>query len=94
MGGWAKRLVVDARVGAFVGAMWEVNDRLALEFAKHFYQALLKDNQTIAQSFRKGREAIRQQAPYNSTWLAYSLYADPEARLEKKADLLDTRSPP
>jgi hypothetical protein len=88
LGGWAERLV-KARVGAFVGAMWEVNDTLALEFAKHFYQALLQDKQTIAEAFRLAREAIRQQAPYNSTWLAYSLYADPEARLEKKTEKQD-----
>lgn len=84
LGGWAQCLV-KARVGAFAGAMWEVNDTLALEFAKHFYQALLQDKQTIGEAFQQARAVIRQQAPYNSTWLAYTLYADPEARLAQTA---------
>jgi hypothetical protein len=80
LGGWAERFV-SANAGAFVGAMWEVSDRLSLQFAKTFYTALLQDNKTIAESFRQAREEIRQAAPYNSTWLAYTLYADPEGRV-------------
>lgn len=80
LGGWAQQLVARARVGAFVGAMWEVNDTLALQFAQRFYKALLKDNKSIAQAFREAREEVRQAAPWNSTWLAYVLYADPEGR--------------
>lgn len=81
LGGWAERLV-EARVGAFVGAMWEVNDSLALRFARRFYTGLLKESETIAEAFRQAREEIRRLAPYNSTWLAYSLYADPEGRIQ------------
>lgn len=84
LGGWAQCLV-KARVGAFVGAMWEVNDTLALEFAKNFYQALLQDNKTIGEAFQQARAVIHRQAPDNSTWLAYTLYADPEARLAQIA---------
>ncbi|MBD2124549.1 CHAT domain-containing protein [Trichocoleus sp. FACHB-262] len=81
LGGWAERLV-SARAGVFIGAMWEVSDRLSLQFAKTFYTALLKEEKTTAESFREAREAIRQIAPYNSTWLAYTLYADPEGRIK------------
>jgi CHAT domain-containing protein len=81
LGGWADRLVKDARVGAFVGALWEVNDALALQFARRFYTALLRDRAIIADAFRQAREEIRRAAPHNSTWLAYVLYADPEGRL-------------
>lgn len=80
LGGWAD-LLVKARVGAFVGAMWEVSDELAFQFTKAFYQALLQDKKSIAQAFQHSREVIRQLAPDNSTWLAYTLYADPEARI-------------
>ncbi|MEG4960242.1 MULTISPECIES: CHAT domain-containing protein [unclassified Microcoleus] len=79
LGGWAEMLV-NARVGGFIGAMWEVSDELALQFAKTFYTQFLKENKSIAESFRLAREEIRKVAPYNSTWLAYSLYADPEGR--------------
>ena len=85
LGGWAERFV-KANAGAFVGAMWEVTDRLALQFAKAFYSALLRDNQSIAESFRQAREEIRQLAPYNSTWLAYTLYADPEGRVKNNGN--------
>ncbi|OYD88036.1 hypothetical protein CDG77_25975 [Nostoc sp. 'Peltigera membranacea cyanobiont' 213] len=84
LGGWAERLVTEARVAVFVGAMWEVNDGLALRFAQRFYTGLLKDNETIAEAFRYAREEIRQLAPYNSTWLAYSLYGDPQGRVNLK----------
>lgn len=88
LGGWADRLVKEAGVGAFAGAMWSVHDSLAMEFAKRFYTSLLKDNQTIAQAFHTAREAIREADPANSTWLAYVLYADPEAglRLEERSN--------
>ncbi|MGB0562083.1 MAG: CHAT domain-containing protein, partial [Spirulinaceae cyanobacterium] len=81
LGGWAERLI-RARVSVFIGAMWEVSDELALKFAQTFYLALLKENKTIAESFRQAREEVRQIAPYNSTWLAYTLYADPEGRVK------------
>ncbi len=55
---------------------------LALQFAKTFYTAFLRDNQSIAEAFRQAREDIRQAAPYNSTWLAYTLYADPEGKVK------------
>ena len=81
LGGWADRLVQNARVGAFIGALWEVNDALAVQFARHFYTALLAGDVSIGEAFRQAREAIRQAKPHNSTWLAYVLYADPEGRL-------------
>jgi len=49
--GWAEHLVNSARVGAFAGAMWDVNDLLALLFARTFYRALLQERKTIAQAF-------------------------------------------
>jgi uncharacterized protein YjbI with pentapeptide repeats len=82
IGGWAEKFV-KARVGVFIGAMWEVNDELACQFAQIFYTALLRDNLTVAQAFQKSRQAIREASPYNSTWLAYTLYADPEARIQQ-----------
>ncbi len=81
LGGWAE-CFVNAHAGAFIGAMWEVSDKLALQFAKTFYTAFLRDNQSIAEAFRQAREDIRQAAPYNSTWLAYTLYADPEGKVK------------
>ena len=81
LGGWPVCFVNIAHVGAFIGAMWEVDDQLAVLFAKSFYTALLRDKFPIAQAFRHAREEIRRAKPYNSSWLAYVLYADPEAMM-------------
>ncbi len=82
LGGWAEKLVRESRVAAFIGAAWEVNDALALEFTKTFYNALLKDQQSLGESFRLARTHIRNLQPANSTWLAYVLYADPVAKAQ------------
>lgn len=78
LGGWAEKLVRSARVGAFIGAMWEVDDSLALQFAECFYTGWIKENRSIAEAFQIAREKLRVSAPHSSTWLAYVLYADPE----------------
>jgi hypothetical protein len=80
-GGWPVCFVNDAQVGAFIGTMWEVNDQLAVQFAKSFYISLLKNKMPIAEAFRYAREEIRRAKPYNSSWLAYVLYADPNAMM-------------
>lgn len=82
LGGWAERLVRSARVAAFVGAAWEVRDDLALGFTQAFYEELLRNNQPVAESFRRARLKVRDAQPENrdnSTWLAYVLYAYPGA---------------
>lgn len=79
LGGWAERLIRTVGVAAFIGTAWEVNDQLALIFAEEFYAALLRDGQSISQSFLTARRKIRDAQPGNSSWLAYVLYADPSA---------------
>jgi len=82
MGGWAKVLVQDCGVGAFLAPMWEVTDSLARAFAAAFYQATLETpGRTLASAVCAARHAVRQQAPHDPTWLAYALYAHPNARL-------------
>lgn len=81
LGGWAIKLL-EARVGIFIGAMWEVTDELALNFTCSFYRKLIKEHATVAEAFKQAREEIRQLAPYDSTWLAYVLYADPNSCIQ------------
>ncbi len=75
IGGWAERLIGSGCSG-FLGALWEVNDTLATEFAKTFYTKLL-DGATFGEACSEARQHIRKMNPANSTWLAYTLYADP-----------------
>ena len=80
MGGWAERFV-RAGASAFVGSLWEVNDTLAAEFAVKFYTELLA-GQTLGDAFHAARAHIRAEDPANPTWLAYTLYADPNGRVK------------
>lgn len=79
MGGWAQRLVRGG-VGAFLAPMWAASDDAALTFATHFYKALL-DKEPVSRAVRQARCATRDAHPGDPTYLAYSLYAHPSARL-------------
>ena len=65
-------------VAAFVGALWSVDDRLALNFAESFYREL-KDGKTIVEATRAARKAA--DAKHDFTWLAYTVYGNPFARM-------------
>jgi hypothetical protein len=75
--GWAERFL-ELGSGAFIGANWEVSDELACRFACVLYD-LLRQGQRIGHAVQLARDVIRREAPANSTWLAYSLYAHPNA---------------
>lgn len=75
--GWANRLV-STGAGLFAGPLWAVQDAAAATFAQAFYAALL-DGATVAAATRQAR--LKAQTPGDPTWLAYSVYAHPNARL-------------
>jgi CHAT domain-containing protein len=80
VGGWARRFLGDERRGAsaFVGTYWSVLDDAALGFAKALYAELL-GGRAIGAAVRRARAEIE---PMDElTWLAYTVYADPNARL-------------
>lgn len=79
MGGWAPRFL-GAGASAFVGPYWSVRDRAAASFARAFYRELLA-GEPIGEAGRKARLEVRRKHPGNPTWLAYTVYADPLARL-------------
>jgi len=82
LGGWAQAFF-DAGVSAFIGSLWEINDALAAQFARAFYDrlwglgAFAGQPQPLGQAFSEARIAIRDADPANPTWLAYVLYGDP-----------------
>ena len=77
VGGWAGALL-RAGASAFVGAHWEVADDLACRFATTFYDRLL-GGATIAGAAREARLGIRDGG--DPTWLAYTVFADPGAKV-------------
>jgi len=46
-----------------------------------FYTTLLEPDKTFAQAARAARQSVRAAVPNNPIWLAYSIYAHPNARL-------------
>lgn len=65
--------------GAFVAAAWAVGDRPARSFVEAFYERLLAGD-TLAAATTAARETAR--AAGDATWLAYTVYGNPLARLE------------
>lgn len=76
--GWAGKFL-QGGAGAFVGTSWEVRDTSAILFAEEFYRALLK-GETLGAAMSAGRMAIQDDTD-DSTWLAYTVYGDLNARL-------------
>ncbi len=76
LGGWVNRLV-GSGAGLFLGPLWTVTDESAKRLALHFYTRLLAGD-TAANALHFARSQIR--ASGDPTWLAYSLYAHPNAR--------------
>jgi len=77
LGGWADRLIA-AGAGIFVAPLWTVDGALALKFADTFYGQILAD-QTVATAALQARLAVQEVG--DPTWLAYSVYAHPNARV-------------
>jgi hypothetical protein len=80
--GWAETFVRTARVGGFIGSTWQTTDALASRFATTFY-ALLSQGLSLGEAMRQARLAIK--TPGDATYLSYSLYANPRARVRRAA---------
>jgi esterase/lipase len=78
LGGWANRLISNG-AGLFLGPLWTVTDERALLFSETFYQQLFQ-NHTVAEAVREARLSIKKSG--DPTWLSYSIYAHPNARLK------------
>ena len=65
---------------AFVGAQWQVPDRVAVTFAGAFYEAIAPVGggpEPIGEAMRRGRRAVCEQHPGQPAWAAYALYGNP-----------------
>lgn len=81
VGGWAGRLI-DGGASLFLSPQWTVTDRAALAFSETFYSHLTRgDGQGVAVAAQQARLAARDETG-DPSWLAYALYAHPNARVE------------
>lgn len=89
IGGWAACFLRTGRLGAggmvqgasaFVGTHWSVYDDVAAVFAKELYTLLLS-GKPIGEAAKEARAKAREKLPGDPTWLAYTVYAEPNARV-------------
>jgi serine/threonine protein kinase len=92
LGSWGARFV-QLGCGGFVGTLWPVTDRAALEFARAFYLGLT-GGQPIGEAILRARLHVRERYPHDPTWLAYCCYADPLARIADARPNLSSSVPP
>lgn len=79
--GWAGRLI-EAGAGVFIAPAWALRTTTAAAFTQALYPLLLK-GESLAGAVRKARLAARQAG--DPSWLGYTLYGHPEARVELSA---------
>ena len=77
VGGFAKAFL-DAGASAFVSCLWSVRDEPSRVFVEALYDELLK-GATVARASARARAVAR--AAGDETWLAYVVYARPDAVL-------------
>jgi hypothetical protein len=83
VGGMAEAFVSKG-AGAVVAALWSVGDDAAFAFAKTFYETML-EGRTLAQATLDARDAARK-SELGLSWLAYTVYGHPYARLRLGAE--------
>lgn len=77
LGGFAQAFL-ERGAGAFISTMWSVGDEPSSTFVTTFYRELL-DGQTVSAAASQARRDAR--GAGDGTWLAYAVYAHPQARL-------------
>ncbi|MFC3455017.1 CHAT domain-containing protein [Amycolatopsis speibonae] len=77
MMGWAQQFMA-AGAGAFVGTLWPIRSETASRFAETFYQQL-RAGDPLGAAAHKARLTASGQDEIDPTWLAYTVYGDPDA---------------
>jgi CHAT domain/Lecithin:cholesterol acyltransferase len=82
--------LISNGVKAVVVAGWAVDDRAALDFADHFYNAMFAGD-NFGDAVKKARNCCFENHPGQNTWGAYQCYGDPfykfDIRQSSKADI-------
>jgi hypothetical protein len=77
--GWAHRFL-DSGAAAFLGSYWDIQDASASLFSRAFYARIFA-GLPLGEAVRQARLELRQADPDDFTRLAYTLFADPQARI-------------
>ncbi|HEX6904688.1 MAG TPA: CHAT domain-containing protein [Thermoanaerobaculia bacterium] len=78
--GWVERWVSLCGCGALVAPLWAVDDEMAFETAKAFYETL-EQGGTFGEAARAARLRGRDLEEASPTWMAYVVYAHPNGRM-------------
>ncbi|MFF2487842.1 CHAT domain-containing protein [Microbacterium sp. NPDC058062] len=78
LGGFAE-VFLRGGVGVFIGCSWAVRDDVTALFVRTFYQRTLGQNATVGEAVLAARQAAREAGDLTS--LAFTVFADPRARL-------------
>ena len=78
--GWAERWLGECGAGAFIAPLLSVRDKRAAELARRFY-GYIGRGQTLGEAVQRTRLDLRAQQPGDPTWLAYSFFGHPEAKV-------------
>ena len=78
LGGFA-RAFLEAGAQAFVSCLWSVKDRPSRVFVETLYGRLLKGD-SISEAAVRARTAARDSTDDAATWLAFVIYARPDAK--------------
>ena len=81
MNGWAEKFM-SAGAGAFIGSLWAVRSSSARLFAEEFYRSLIQGRQPLGIASLRARQAIAADSG-DPTWLAYTVYGNPSARVDR-----------
>jgi CHAT domain-containing protein len=79
--GWAS-VFLEAGAAAFIGSLWAVSDGAAREFACELY-GQLRVGTTLGEAVMRARQVAARQAD-DPTWLAYTVYGDPRATINRQ----------
>lgn len=80
LSGWASQFMA-AGAGAFVGTLWPVRSETARIFATSFYTAIVHQELPLGEATLLARKSVSEDLA-DPTWLAYSVYGSPNARVQ------------
>jgi CHAT domain-containing protein len=79
--GWASKFL-EAGADVFIGSLWAVSDTTGREFAGELYRHLQRGS-SLGKALLAARRAAAGK-PGDPTWLAYTVYGDPNARVSRQ----------